>query len=473
MFVTEAPEFVNSFIDAMDDSLQQIEGVRGLTNWQKKWLAFCLMAILITNQICWKAFERLSLGTYRHAAISWMFRQSNICWQFLLIASVKVILKKYGITNVHLDLDDTDRMRAKITKAIYGAHKIKDKKTGGYFNGQSLIFLLLVSDKVIIPVAFEFYMPDPAITAWNKSEKELKKQGVPKKKRPPKPDKNPDYPTKQEIALDLLKLFQNHFPEIKVKSILADALYGTKDFLNQASAMFGGVQVISQLRRNQNLRINGHKISLEEYFDRIREKKMKIQVRGGKIVEVTVKSARVIVDCHGKKRLVIALKYQGETKYRYLVATDLSWLVHTVIEAYTLRWLIEVFFQDWKLYEGWGNMAKQPDREGSKRSLILSLLLDHTLLLHPQQIARIENKRPACTVGSLKELIKADCLFLFCEELLNSDNPHERLAYFAEQKDKIFKLVDSDKHLSHRQLNYIGPNVYMQNYLEMHSNSFV
>ena len=37
MFVTEAPEFVNSFIDAMDDSLQEIEGARGLTNWQKKW----------------------------------------------------------------------------------------------------------------------------------------------------------------------------------------------------------------------------------------------------------------------------------------------------------------------------------------------------------------------------------------------------------------------------------------------------
>ena len=47
--------------------------------------------------------------------------------------------------------------------------------------------------------------------------------------------------------------------------------------------------------------------------------------------------------------------------------------------TYTLRWLVEVFFEDWKLYEGWAGMAKQPDEEGSFRGVILSLLLDHAL----------------------------------------------------------------------------------------------
>ena len=59
-------------------------------------------------------------------------------------------------------------------------------------------------------------------------------------------------------------------------------------------------------------------------------------------------------------------------------------------------------------YEGWGREAKQLDEEGSSRGLILSLLLDHCLLLHPEQLARLENKLPACTVGSLQEITKIE-----------------------------------------------------------------
>jgi hypothetical protein len=28
-----------------------------------------------------------------------------------------------------------------------------------------------------------------------------------------------------------------------------------------------------------------------------------------------------------------------------------------ITQTYTLRWLVEVFFEDWKLYEGWGREA--------------------------------------------------------------------------------------------------------------------
>ncbi len=31
-----------------------------------------------------------------------------------------------------------------------------------------------------------------------------------------------------------------------------------------------------------------------------------------------------------------------------------------IIEAYTLRWVVEVFFQDWKANEGWSKLTKQP-----------------------------------------------------------------------------------------------------------------
>jgi hypothetical protein len=39
----------------------------------------------------------------------------------------------------------------------------------------------------------------------------------------------------------------------------------------------------------------------------------------------------------GKKRFVIALKYSGESEYRYLVATALSWRTIDITQAYSIR----------------------------------------------------------------------------------------------------------------------------------------
>jgi len=84
---------------------------------QRAWLAFCVTAVLVTNSICWARFERASLGTYALAALSWMFRHSKIPWDQLLGASVRVILRRHGITSGNLVIDDTDNPRSKSAKA--------------------------------------------------------------------------------------------------------------------------------------------------------------------------------------------------------------------------------------------------------------------------------------------------------------------------------------------------------------------
>ena len=140
----------------------------------------------------------------------------------------------------------------------------------------------------------------------------------------------------------------------------------------------------------------------------------------------TVSSARLYVTAHGCKRFVIALKYEGEPEYRYWIAKDLTWRTMDIINAYQLRWLIEVFFEDGKRYEGWGQLAKQPGEEGSSTSLTLSLLYDHALLFHPEQTIRLRNKQPACTVGSLCERSRAEALLVWVENLLNNEHPGEQ-----------------------------------------------
>jgi hypothetical protein len=66
-------------------------------------------------------------------------------------------------------------------------YKLRDKDSGGYLWGQSLVFLVLVTPKISIPVGVVFYQPAPELSAWYKTDKALKKQGVPPKQRPRKP----------------------------------------------------------------------------------------------------------------------------------------------------------------------------------------------------------------------------------------------------------------------------------------------
>lgn len=459
MIIAKPASFIKQYIEDLNNAINQYQAGAKLTLSQKTWLSFCLTGILMVNAVCWAKFERVSLGDYKIAALSWMFRRSKIAWDKLLIVSVRHILKKYGITSGVLVLDESDRARSKNTTRIHKAHKQKHKASGGYVNGQTIVLLLLVTDSITVPVGFKFYMPDPVISDWNKKEQKMKAEGTQKSDRPAKPKNDPDYPKKIELALLLLEEFKECHPEITVKCVLADALYGSKEFMSGASDIFGGVQVISQLRSNQNIHHRGTKKTIEDYFN-ITNKGVvcTISIRGGKEINATVSSARLKVDAHdGNTLFVIALKYEGEEKYRYLAATDVSWRTLDIIQAYSLRWLVEVFFEDWKLYEGWGQEAKQYGEEGSSRGLILSLLLDHCLLLHPEQKACIENKTPAFTVGSLQRRAQMDVLMVCFEFLLQQQDPGEKLKEMGQAIKDVFQLIPSGKHMSGRILGRLKP----------------
>jgi hypothetical protein len=102
------------------------------------------------------------------------------------------------------------------------------------------------------------------------------------------------------------------------------------------------------------------------------------------------------------------------------------------------------------------------DEEGSSRGLILSLLLDHCLLLHPEQTARIENKLPAYTVGSLQRKSQMDVLLAFIKTVLEHQNPADRLKELAGLIDDVFQLMPSGKHMVGRDLGCLEPTVSLQ-----------
>jgi hypothetical protein len=201
MVIGKPAPFGRALVDAVDETRRAQSPSHGLSTMQRAWRAFCVTAVRVTNSICWARFERASLGTYALAAWSWMFRHSQMPWDELLGASVRVMLRHYGITSGRLVIDDTDNPRSTSAKALAHLDKLRDKESGGYLWGQSLGVLLLVTPTIPLPVGLACYQPAPELRAWYKQAKALKKQGVAQPQRPPKPPAKPAYPTQPPLAL--------------------------------------------------------------------------------------------------------------------------------------------------------------------------------------------------------------------------------------------------------------------------------
>jgi hypothetical protein len=166
MLLGQPAPLVRAFVDAVDDAMRAHHPSHAMSATQRAWLACCVTAVLVTNSICWARFERASLGTYALAALSWMFRHRKMPWDKLLVASVQVILRHHGIPSGTLVIDDTDNPRSKSAKALAHLSTRRDKESGGYLWGQSLVFLVLVTSKISIPVGFVFSQPAPELSAW-------------------------------------------------------------------------------------------------------------------------------------------------------------------------------------------------------------------------------------------------------------------------------------------------------------------
>lgn len=455
MIVRALSDFINDYVSDISDSLVDLHPEYRLTTRQKYWLSFCLLGLLLSNNINWSSYSRLSMGSYTIGALSWMFRHSCINFDLLLAQSTHKILERYGLTEGVLIFDDTDNERSKNAVKIHGLGKQKDKKSGGYFQGQNIMYMVLVTKKVTIPVGFKFYENDPSWLQWKKEDDRLVKKGVKKKHRPEEVERDyAKYPTKLTLSVQLAAEFAKSFPELEVKSVLADCFFGTKDWVSGISAIYPKAQIISQLKGNQIIKYQNKEYSLNTYFSKRVGVQTKTVVRGGKSAVIYYSSVVAYVKAHGEKRLIIAYKYHGESDYRYVFATDMSWMPQHIIATYSLRWFVEVFIADWKQYEGWAVLTKHTGFDGSKRSLILSLLFDHCLILHPEQQARIKNNLPMATVGSLREKAIQSHILQAIKNIIEAPDVKNQLILFAHNIEKVYALKDSSKHLAARKFDF-------------------
>lgn len=88
---------VTEFVDTLSESLRAANPTAKLTSIQRAWLVTVLMGIIVTDMLCWAAFERRGLNRFTQSQLRWMFTSSRLAWSHLLRGSVRVILKHYGI----------------------------------------------------------------------------------------------------------------------------------------------------------------------------------------------------------------------------------------------------------------------------------------------------------------------------------------------------------------------------------------
>ena len=74
---------------------------------------------------------------------------------------MRLILRHHDITSGHLVIDDTDHPRSTSAQARAHLYNLREKESGGYRWGQSLVLLVWVTPTISIPVGLVFYQPTP------------------------------------------------------------------------------------------------------------------------------------------------------------------------------------------------------------------------------------------------------------------------------------------------------------------------
>src|SRR5664279_456373 len=90
MLMSEPAHFIKTFVTDLDAALGKLKPNAKLTQLQKIWLGFCLTGMLLTNSVCWAKFERASLGEYKIAALSWMFREAKVAWDYFAVGQCDI-----------------------------------------------------------------------------------------------------------------------------------------------------------------------------------------------------------------------------------------------------------------------------------------------------------------------------------------------------------------------------------------------
>ena len=416
-----------------------------LTAKQSLLVSMLLSSVLLQGTFSVTGVAALFLMRLSPAAIYAMLRRSKIPFDRLFWGAIKLLFELFDIKDIVITIDDTERERSKQCRVLPFVRKAICKATGGWVQAQNIVFFVLVTDRVTIPIWFHFHRP----AKLSKDEKEICRKN-------PKRTKEFDgsYRTKVDLACIglfivarmLRKLGAELGVPLKVRAITADNGFASAQVQHAVVKHFG-CQFVSKANPNQKVIYRRKETTLDKFFSRFSTVKKAMIIRGKKI-HIEYKAARIFVKSYGRKVCVVALRYQDDKSWQYIFGTDLTWTAESNIKTYGLRWLVEVFFEDWKQYDGWGVGALQRSAEGAARGVFLSLLADLFLLYHQRTNPKLQEhgRHELYSAGTVVRYLQAESIHQAIEDVLDHENPREKL--FEIQKE-LLRVAEKRVSLKH------------------------
>ena len=320
-----------------------------------QWMHFqsLLVSLLLTPfkpTLCGMA-KVLGFGTHRSKHNAFIINSSVIIGKALQFYAHMILslLKKVG-EPIYFIFDDTTNK--KTGKHIDGAFKYFDHLSKTYIKGHQIVCSIVVYRGLIIPYCFDVYIP----------ENQCSKLGVKFRK-------------KTDIALEQLKSFETDCNQ-KI-FVLADTYYATKPIMNYCRLK--KQHFVSTLKFNRIIKVNGHQTNVRKYLKHtIKRFKSSRKIKLGKIT-YRAESRKAELKTGGAVKLVFT-KHPTHRTAMVLVTTSTALPVYEIMQAYRIRWNIEVFFKMSKQYLGFNGYQSRDI--GAIKSRIALSMLSYNLLTH-------------------------------------------------------------------------------------------
>jgi len=293
----------------------------------------------------------IDFGSHRSKHNEFFINSSNLLSKVLKYYSMLILSKLKKINEpIYLIIDDTSNKKR--GKHIQAAFKFLEHTTKHYIWGQQLVCSIIEYRNIVIPYSIEVYI----------TKEQSKSLNLPFKK-------------KTDIALEMIKDFESDSNQEVI--VLADCYYASSTIIKYCRNK--GYSFISVLKSNRVFELKSQRTNVEKYSKtefKNKKKKTIVRIKEKKYYTFT---RQVSLKTGGVVKIVFS-KQQSHRTALAVFTTKTTLPTNTILEAYSRRWSIEVFFKMSKQHLGLRSYQNR-NLNAIKSHIRLSLCA-HNLLTH-------------------------------------------------------------------------------------------
>ena len=272
-----------------------------------------------------------------------LLANQNINWRSFLMCFVKeYLIKDSSFTSPEnptkcLIFDDTDI--TKTGKTIEGISKIHNHVSNAYYFGFKLLVAGYWNGSIFIPVDFSFHR-ESKNSKYGLTSKQRKKQKSVSRSKTSKTYKRYAELNKKKTDM-LISMFARIYKRnIAVDYILIDTWFTSIGLIKKLLKINPNTHVIGMYKYNSKIIIDGQYVPLRNLKNR--------SIKPKRCRKLNYYYHHYISEIDGVKVSIFQSRRGVNGKWHTLITTDTSLSFIKVIEIYSIRWTIEVFFKEAK-----------------------------------------------------------------------------------------------------------------------------